>query len=243
MKQICPECDEFVELGTSKCPECNWSFAFRSTKETSDLEWVTLIEELSDHERLYFTTKQLFIHWQRPRVLRLNSSIARMYLGIFILTASSLLPISVNLVSVFTLSLVAYIPFIGKVLAILLSFRWIKRLTDLFIIVLICSSYTWFTVNFASTLQLLLFTASFVEYQWLRRHLSKQTFMRQLQRWRRFHTVSKLLIEPSMHRPHTNLQGEGLYDYNVRRILIVDQDLTVDLLTKNGFLKEQHLIL
>jgi hypothetical protein len=243
MKQICPECDEFVEIGTVVCPECDWRFAFRSTKLTSDLEWVTLIDELSDQGRLFFTTNQFFIHWQRPRVLRLDSSTARMYLAILILLASSILPISINLVSVFTLSLIAYIPIISRLLAIFLSIRWLRRLINLSMIILVSSAYMWFKINFAATLPLLLFLAALVEYQWYRRTLSKQSFMKQLQRWQRYHKIPELLVEPSMYRPHTELQGDGLYDYNVRRILIVDQDLTVDLLTKNGFLKDEHLIL
>ena len=243
MKQVCPECDEKVPIGAARCPECEWKFAFRSIKTTTDLEWVNLIEELSDQGRLYFTTNQLFIHWQRPRVLRLDTTSARMYLACYILLASSLIPLNISLISVLALSLFVYIPFVGKFLALMLSIRWLHKLIWLSSLLLICSSLMWFKFTYAAILPSLLFVASFVEYQWRRRTLSKNTFMTQLQRWRRFHKIPQLLLAPSMYRPHKELQGEGLYDYNVRKVLIVDQDLTVDLLTKNGFLKDQHLIL
>ncbi len=243
MKQICPSCDELTSPGARKCLECGWVFAFRSAKVTSDIEWVSLIEELSDQGRLVFTTNQLFIHWQRPRVLKLDATLSRIYLSIFIILASSHLPIDIDLVSVSALSLISYIPVVGKTLSLILNIRWIRAWVNLSVLSLVVSSYWWFKLNLASIIPILLFVASYVEYLWRRQTLGKKTFMGQLQRWQRYHKVPELIVNPSMYRPHTDLQGESLYDYKVRKILIVDQDLTVDLLTRNGFLKDQHLLL
>lgn len=243
MKQICPSCGEIAIKGSRRCLECDWRFAFQSSKVTSDLEWFELIEELSDQSRLFFTTNQLFIHWQRPRVLKLDATTVRMYLAVMILLASSQLPVSINLISVLTLSLLVYIPVLGRFLALLLNVRWFRRLIKLVILAILASSYFWFKLNLAGLIPILLFSASLIEYQWRRAHLGKQSFMRQLQRWQRYHKIPELLLKPSMYHPQTELLGEGLYDYGVREILIVDQDLTVDLLVKNGFLKEHKMIL
>ena len=243
MKQICPSCGEIVIKGSHQCSECDWRFAFQSSKVTSDLEWFELIEELSDQSRLFFTTNQLFIHWQRPRVLKLDGTTVRMYLAAMILLASSQLPVSINLMSVLALSLLVYIPFVSRFLALLLNVRWFRRLIKLMILVVVSTSYFWFKLNLAGMIPILLFSASLIEHQWRRAHLGKQSFMRQLQRWQRYHKIPELLLKPNMYHPQPDLLGEGLYDYGVRDILIVDQDLTVDLLVKNGFLKEHKMIL
>ncbi len=243
MKQICPSCNEVMIKGSLQCTECDWRFAFQSSKVTSDIEWFELIEELSDQGRLFFTTNQLFIHWQRPRVLKLDATMARIYLAILILLASSQLPVSINLFSVLALSLLVYIPVLGRVLALLFNVRWFKRIVNLVMMTVIASAYFWFNLNIAALIPILLFCASIIEYQWRRTHLGKQSFMRQLQRWQRYHKIPELLVKPSMYHPQADLLGEGLYDYGVRDVLIVDQDLTVDLLTKNGFLKEHKMIL
>ena len=242
MKQICPSCGEVAIRGSRQCSECDWRFAFQSSKVTTDLEWFELIEELSDQSRLFFTTNQLFIHWQRPRVLKLDSTTARMYLAILILLASSQLPVSINLISVLTLSLLVYVPVIGRFLALLLNVRWFGRLIKLIVLVVVTSAYFWFVLNLAAMIPILLFSASLIEYQWRRAHLGKQSFMQQLQRWQRYHKVPELLIKPNMYHPQTDLLGDGLYDYGVKDILIVDQDLTVDLLVKNGFLKDIFIL-
>ena len=67
--------------------------------------------------------------------------------------------------------------------------------------------------------------------------------MMHMQRWRKYHRIKGLLSQPTLQRPFPELQGEALYDYNVRKILIVDQDLTVDFLVKNGFHKHHHLLI
>ena len=61
MKNLCPECDEPAPPRATHCVECGRLFAFRESSRTTDLEWSQLIEELSDQERLYFTTNQFFI--------------------------------------------------------------------------------------------------------------------------------------------------------------------------------------
>ena len=243
MKQHCPACDESCSPGASRCHECEWIFAFKSSRETSDVEWVSLIEELSDQGRLVFTTNQLFIHWQRPRVLGLDASQARMYIALFIILASSYLPIDFNLISVSALSLVAYIPLVSKILSLTLNIRFIRSLVNIGVFSLFISSYWWFKLSLAAVIPALLLVASIVEYRWRRRKLGKQVFMQQLQRWSRYHKIPQLITTPRLHRPHRELQGDALYDYNARRVLIVDQDLTVDLLTLNGLLRDQHLLL
>lgn len=205
MKQICPSCDEVTIVGSSSCPECKWRFAFRSSKLVSDLEWFNLIEELSDQGRLFFTTNQLFIHWQRPRVLKLDATSVRMYLSVFILLASSLLPVDINLISVLALSLLVFIPPLSRLLALLLNIRWLYRLVRFCTLLTLASSYFWFKFNLAALIPFLLCFASLVEYQWRRSTLGKKQFMLQFQRWQRYHPIPELLLKPSVYHPQSEL--------------------------------------
>ena len=85
--------------------------------------------------------------------------------AILILLASSQLPISINLISVLTLSLLVYIPVVGRFLALLLNVRWFGRLSNLLIVGIASSAYFWFVLNLAAMIPILLFSASLIEHQ------------------------------------------------------------------------------
>lgn len=243
MKHICPSCDERVKRTTLVCPECGWRFAFQGGQDVNDLSWCQLIDELSDQERLYFTTNQLFIHWQRPRISRLNASIAQMYVAVPLLIIGSLLPLSVYLVLISSLSLLALIPVVGRLLAPIVSWRVSRPVVRLLFWGAILSAPWWFEVSLALVPPLLLFLIAWIDVMRRRRHITKEMFMKQLQRWKRIHGLPMLLTEPKLQHPQSQLQGDALYDYDVRQVLVVDQDLTVDLLTQNQFLLDHHLLL
>jgi len=80
------------------------------------------------------------------------------------------------------------------------------------------------------------------DVNYLKTRASKARFVEQFQRWNALHPLSDLLDKPRMQLPSSEHQG-GLYDEDVRKILIVDQDLTVDILAKNGLHKRDKLLL
>ena len=157
MKNICPACDEYVRSGESICPECDWPFAFRGGQDTTDAEWYQLIDELSDQEQLFFTTNQLFIHWQRPRVARLNASLAQIYVALPLLIAGSLTPLSLNLVLISSLSLLVLTPWVGRVLAPIVNWKITRPLLKVLAWSAIISSIWWFELNLAIVPPILLF--------------------------------------------------------------------------------------
>ena len=243
MKNVCPACDEYVRRNTQICPECDYVFAFRGAHDTTDAEWFQLIDELSDQEQLYFTTNQLFIHWQRPRVTRLNAALAQIYISLPLLIAGSLTPLSLNLVLISSLSLLVLTPWIGRLLVPIVDWRFTRPILKVLAWGASLSAFWWFELNLAVVPPVLLFLIASLDYIKRQRSLTKDSFMRQLQRWKRLQELPMLITEPKLHRPYPELQGEAIYDYEVRQVLVVDQDLTVDLLTRNGLLHDQHLIL
>ena len=243
MSRSCPNCDEPLSSREVRCPECGWIFAFYGSSATSDEEWCQLIDELSDQERLYFTTNQLFIHWQRHRVKQLEGALAQAYLSLPIFIASGASSSKFILVVNCLICTILAIPLVGRLCAPLLFWGWFRALIHLIFWSALLSSPWWFTLQPETLPPLLLCFVALIDALRRRRGLSKRAFMEQLQRWKRFHPLSQLLLEPQLHRPHIELQGEALYDYEIDAVLIVDQDLTVDLLTKNGLIKERPILL
>lgn len=242
MKNLCPECEELNRAGAGQCLECDYLFVFRNSLEVTDYEWSQLIEELSDQDRLYFTTNQLFIHWQRPRVMLLDVAIARMMISAPLLLVCSLAPIGFPLLGASALSLLTLIPWVGRLLGVIFTWPRVRAFMRVFIIGVTISMF-WWVWSIAQLPPALLLLISLLDVARLKPRVKKEVFMRQLQRWQKTRDIPMLLITPDLQRPKPELQGEALYDYEVREILIVDQDLTVDLLTYNHFLEEQHLIL
>lgn len=53
----------------------------------------------------------------------------------------------------------------------------------------------------------------------------------------------KMLVKPSLHHPPPQFPEGDLYDYGVERIIIVERQLLVDLLVKNGFHTDQRALI
>lgn len=100
----------------------------------------------------------------------------------------------------------------------------------------------WAPPSLALLPPLLLGLGARFDVNYLKTRASKARFVEQFQRWNTYQPLSELLDKPRMQLPHPEHQG-GLYDEEVRKILIVDQDLTVDILAKNGLHKRDHLLL
>ena len=88
----------------------------------------------------------------------------------------------------------------------------------------------------------LLGLGAYLDISYLKTRASRARFVEQFQRWHQAHPLEGLLDKPRMQLPHPEHQG-GLYDEEVRKILIVDQDLTVDILAKNGLHKRDSFLL
>jgi hypothetical protein len=72
----------------------------------------------------------------------------------------------------------------------------------------------------------------------------KADFHRILNKWRRQKgNPDKLLEGPTLHEPPPEWQEPDIYDYGVERLVIVQRDLLVDLLVKNGFHVEQRALI
>lgn len=89
---------------------------------------------------------------------------------------------------------------------------------------------------------LLVGLAAATDAVWAERRAGRLRFMHHLNLWRARYPLHGYLSKPRLQVPHEGERG-GLYDYDVRRLLVVDQDLTVDLLAKNGLHKRMSLLL
>lgn len=63
-----------------------------------------------------------------------------------------------------------------------------------------------------------------------------------LQRWLRGRPIDKLIEETSLHKPPPNWSEPDIYNYGVERILLVERDILVDLLVKNGLHAEHRML-
>ncbi len=74
---------------------------------------------------------------------------------------------------------------------------------------------------------------------------SRDEFDRLLQKWLQSEDrgrLEMLITEPSLHEPPPEWPEPDIYDYGVERILVVDDDLLVDVLVRNGFHTENRCL-
>lgn len=102
--------------------------------------------------------------------------------------------------------------------------------------------FPWVAPSLALLPPILLGFGARFDTNYLKTRASKARFVEQFQVWHKIHPLLHLLDKPRMQIPQSEYQG-GLYDEEVRKILIVDQDLTVDLLAKNGIHKLDSLLI
>ena len=209
----------------------------------TDQEWLNLIEDVREGGRYRYTLNQLYIQWQRARVLRIYQSMFRVFFAILLGWISSYIPPSVALVAVSALSLLILFPpfiYIGGIV-----FRRYKtrRLGLLCSIGILTASPLWFRYDLSMIPPMLLGGLSVIEWFYRSSKTNKYRFMLHLQRWKKLYRVKGLLIKPRLQAPREELQGDSLYNYEIKKILIVDQDLTVDFLTMNGFHEEESVLI
>jgi hypothetical protein len=73
---------------------------------------------------------------------------------------------------------------------------------------------------------------------------SEKEFRKMVREWSNIKGVpNKMLVKPSLHHPPPQFPEGDLYDYGVERIIIVEHQLLVDLLVKNGFHTDQRALI
>jgi hypothetical protein len=104
------------------------------------------------------------------------------------------------------------------------------------------SALPWAHLSAALAAPLLVGLAAAADAVWAERRAGRLRFMHHLNLWRARYPLHGYLSKPRLQVPHEGERG-ALYDYEVRRLLVVDQDLTVDLLAKNGIHKRLNLLI
>lgn len=70
----------------------------------------------------------------------------------------------------------------------------------------------------------------------------RDVFERHYKKWKGSgKKLEKLIQQPSLHTPPPDWKEPDIYDYGVERLLLVERDLLVDLLVKNGVHAEQRM--
>jgi hypothetical protein len=73
--------------------------------------------------------------------------------------------------------------------------------------------------------------------------VGRSRFQDSLSHWRAAgRPIERLIEHPSLHEPPPEWSESDIYDYGVERILIVERDILVDLLVKNGVHAEQRML-
>ncbi|RWX44556.1 hypothetical protein H206_01469 [Candidatus Electrothrix aarhusensis] len=74
--------------------------------------------------------------------------------------------------------------------------------------------------------------------------INQEEFRKMVRKWSNIKGVpDKMLVKPSLHHPPPQFPEGDLYDYGVERIIIVERQLLVDLLVKNGFHTDQRALI
>ncbi|MAE65235.1 MAG: hypothetical protein CMJ18_13270 [Phycisphaeraceae bacterium] len=79
--------------------------------------------------------------------------------------------------------------------------------------------------------------------QYSREPLARDQWDRCVERWRSERTLEKMIVQPSLGDPPPQWQEPDIYDYGVEKIVLVDRDLTVDLLVLNNLHAEQKALI
>ena len=217
--------------------------AFHKIADMTDQQWIDLVDELSAQGRYYFTLNQLFIHWQKPKVYRLYKSLTRLYISVFMLALFLFNQSLAVLIGMLSLGVLTFLPKVGDYLAYPMRNPRFKSSLNLLSLISLIGIYYYAQWHMYIVLPLLLGGFAMVESIFLRNRLGKKRFMLHLALWKRIYRMKNLLIKPRLQKPIPHLQQEALYDYQVRTLLIVDQDLTVDFFVKNGFHQQMSTLI
>jgi hypothetical protein len=77
-----------------------------------------------------------------------------------------------------------------------------------------------------------------------RNMLPREAFQRFVQVWiDAGNPLDKMLTEPALHQPPPEWPEPDIYDYGVERVLIVEHDLLVDILVRNGFHAQERALI
>ncbi|MBT3223954.1 MAG: hypothetical protein HN348_33215, partial [Proteobacteria bacterium] len=69
-----------------------------------------------------------------------------------------------------------------------------------------------------------------------------ELFNHRLRQWRSKESIPRLISSPGLGKSPPEWQEPDIYDYGVERIIVVDRDLLVDFLVRNGFHAEQRAL-
>ena len=241
MVRLCPACKTRVKRRHTRCPSCGRVFVFKSHFGVTDQSWATLLEQVSENGQYFFTLNQLYLAWQAPKIKTLAHPLFRLYLALPLTCIISLYLNSIPFFGLGAFILLIFIPPFSSVGGFLIKrkiFRILGKWVNLGVLIGIP---WWWSFDLALIPPLLLGIESLFERTYRSRLAGKDAFMQEYTRWIKLYPISSLLIKPSLQKPQKDLQESALYNYNVRKILIVDQDLTVDFFVKNGIHRQEEI--
>ncbi len=241
----CPNCQKKWYQPVNQC-ECGRFFAFASSHwGISDQEFMGIIEETEESqlkEPLYYTMHQLLMTWRKNRFRATYQSESKLLLAL-----NSIFWIyyfeNIYLTYGFTfLALLSWFKFVQKPLIYLFKLRIIRFLSVIFFLFTISWIYFHFKISYHIIPICILSFAAMVERIYSKSQSSYDDFLAQFQRWKKLHGFARLIEKPQLQTPKPELQ-ESLYEYDINDILLVEQDLLVDFLVKNGFHKRHKILI
>ena len=202
--------------------------------------WTELIEKVSEQQYM-FTLNQLYLAWQAPKIKTLSHPLFRLYMVLPLAYFISTYKEALSDVGFGLLTLLIMIPPLSMLGGYLIGQKWIRFLLKWINMGLLIGISWWWRFDLALIPPLLLGVESLIERTYRSRLAGKNAFMREYNRWNTLYPISNLLIKPSLQKPLVEFQESALYNYDVRKILIVDQDLTVDFFVKNGLHRHEEI--
>lgn len=241
MARICPDCLSKVKYKFTTCPSCERRFVFNSHFGTNDQAWSKLIDQVSENGHYFFTLNQLYLAWQAPKIKTLSYPLFRLYLFLPLTCVITLYLNSIPYLGLGLFILLLLIPPFSTIGGLLIKSKWIRRLAFWGNVGVLVSISWWWSFDLALIPPLLLGVESFFERTYRSRLAGKDAFMQEFTRWHKAYPISSLLTKPLLQKPIKDFQESALYNYNLRKLLIVDQDLTVDFFVRNGMHKNEEI--
>ena len=251
----CPRCGAGRAPRDARCAECQKPFCF-SHRDPREALWEAL-PVAAGGDSAHFTVNQLYIAWQgayshgahrallrAPLLALLGLAAAPLSarVSVLLIPEGAASPLFELLTTLSLLSLGALTP-LGWLSRVTLR-RWRRRrLCGLFTLGALTALTlrgglgAWASCAVTGAALILFFSRRLL--------LSRERFMGTLGRVERRDPehLKQLIRTPRLQHPPSEWPTEKLYDHGVRQLLIVDQDLTVDLLTRSNFHLEHRVLI
>jgi hypothetical protein len=227
----CPKCGTNHRRKDGMQCKCNYNFVFNPYQDNgwTDGKFLALLKKASSNDTHYFSRNQLLTYTSKERRLSIGQNIG---LIILIITAVGLL-LPIVLVCAYRL-LYGLVSILEEVLSILPDgsvSSLIKLRTDTPITV-------WLCVGIIVVVLVFLYIRNRRPFS-----LSEKDLQRLLYKWQaRGNKIEKLIEKPDLHDPPPEWKESDIYDYGVERILVVQHDIMVDVLVKNGFHAQERTV-